>query len=88
MVVDFKQGRGVYGELSIGHEFVKGPNINAAIHYNHSYFREGNGLSHGTIFFSKQFPIRGTTLSPKLAIAKSLSKGFKHEVYGGLNLRF
>jgi len=85
---DFDQGKGFYGELSLGHEFKSGPNVNAKLHYNWSYFREGSGLSHGIVVFSKSFPFKGVTLSPRITLAKSLSNDFKNEIFGGLNISF
>jgi len=85
---DFKQGKGVYGELASGYEFERSIGISVILHYNYGYFRNGNGLSHGTISLSKPFEVKWIVVSPKLSVAKSLSKNFGNEVYGGLNLAF
>ena len=92
LVHDFKEGKGIYGEFSIGHDFDFGKlgiSASAALGYNDHYFREKSGLSHLELGLATPISLgKNITFTPMINHSESLNRDFESELYGRISLDF
>jgi len=90
IVYDFKEGDGVYGEISADHDFEKFPlSISAKLGYNHHYFRENSGFSHAELNVKIPINFGNLSVTPAISFSKSLDKrNIQDELYAGVIMEY
>lgn len=91
VIHDFKEGKGNYAELGIGHDFKLKENTlsaKAKLAYNDHYFRTESGFSHCELGLSMAVPAGKLTITPSITRIEALDDSFKSQTFAGIGVGY